>query len=367
MPEPGRMAVKVASDADTSQPATRSRLSFYVLMTMTALGVILCAIVISPFVPGLVWALSLAIVGFPLHRMMERFIRLPSLAAIVSVLTVALLLLGPTLFVGWQIGSQAGDRIDDAQRLFDSGAIRDVLERFPPAARAYDAMSGDRGQPPEVTDMAPAAATTAGVWVQALLSALFQAVIALFTLFFLFRDRVRVLKVVRSFMPMTDAETDYFFDHLRSMTHATIYGTVVVSLIQGVLGGLMFWFIGIPGALLWGVAMALLSLIPSAGAFVIWLPMAFILAAQGEWGKAILLGAWGALVVGTIDNLLYPLLVGREIRMHTLPVFFAIVGGLFMFGAAGIVLGPVIVSGTIALLAILRRRTEHGRSAVRAT
>lgn len=360
-------AVQVPVEADAPLPASRSRLSFYVLITMTALGVVLCGLVISPFVPGLVWALSLAIVAFPLHQFVQRYLRIPSLAAGVSVLVVAILLLAPTLFVVWQIGAQAADRIDDVERLLSSGAFGRALERVPAAARLYDAVSAGASPAVQAGDVAPAAATTAGAWLRALLSALFQTAVALFALFFLFRDRVRVLTVVRSFMPMTESETDYFFDRLRSMTHATIYGTVLVSTVQGVLGGLMFWAVGIPAALLWGVAMGLLSLIPSAGAFVIWLPTAAVLAAQGEWGKAMLLGAWGALVVSTIDNLLYPLLVGREVRLHTLPVFLAIVGGLVVFGAAGVVLGPVILSGTIALLAILRRRTAGGRSAVRPT
>lgn len=363
------MSVQTAPDSERPPTtATRSRISFAVLLSMATIGVVLCAIVVSPFVPGLVWALSLAIVAWPVHQLVSRHIGMPSVAAGISVLLVTCILLVPTLFVAWQIGLQAAERLDDVEQLFESGAIRDALDRFPPAARLYDALNGGGGgQNAPMSDLAPAAGSTAGAWLQALIAVLVQTFVAAFTLFFLFRDRLQILKVVRSFMPMSEGETDYFFEQLRSMTHATIYGTVVVSMVQGVLGGLMFLLIGIPGALLWGVAMALLSLIPSAGAFVIWLPVAAVLAAQGEWGKASLLAAWGALVVGTIDNVLYPLLVGKEMRLHTLPVFLAIVGGLFVFGAAGIVLGPVILSGTIALIDILRRRTARGRSAVRPT
>lgn len=355
-----------ASGDETLKPATRSRIALYVLLAMAVAGVLLCGLVVSPFVPALVWAFSLAIVAFPIHQMVLRRVPLPSLAAGISVLIVTVILLVPTVYVAWQIGAQGADRIDDLQRLFDSGAVRDAISRYPLLGRLYETFNGQGAAGPTVADMAPAGAT-AGAWLQALLAAMVQLLVALFALFFLFRDRQPALRVLRSLMPMTDGETDYFFDHIRRMTHATIYGTVVVSIIQGVLGGLMFLLLGIPGALLWGVAMALLSIIPSAGAFVIWLPMAAILAVQGEWGKAALLGSWGALVVGTIDNMLYPLLVGRDVRLHTLPVFFAIVGGLFVFGAAGIVLGPVILSGTIALLAILKRRTDHGHSALRPT
>jgi len=168
-------------------------------------------------------------------------------------------------------------------------------------------------------------------------------------------------------MPMSDAEIDYFFERIGGMTHATIYGNVVTSIVQGALGGAMFTLLGIPGALLWAVAMAFLSLIPFAGAFVIWLPAAVALAAQGHWGKAAVLAGWGALVVGTIDNILYPFLVGKQTKLHPLAVFLAIVGGLVAFGAPGLVLGPVVVAGTIAILEILRRRTARSRSALEPT
>ena len=109
--------------------------------------------------------------------------------------------------------------------------------------------------------------------------------------------------------------------------------------------------------------MGLLAIIPVFGAFVIWMPAALFLASRGDWTQALILTFWGAVVVGLIDNLLYPILVGSEMRLHTLPVFIAIVGGLFAFGAAGIVIGPIVLAGTISILDILRRRTSNGRSA----
>lgn len=353
-------------DVTSERPTTRSRLSLFVLLTMTAIGVGLCAIIVSPFVPGLVWALSLAVVALPVHRRVAQWIRMPTLAAAVSTLAVTLMLLVPALVIAWQVGNQVAERVDQVQHLIESGAVDQMLQRFPPAARLYRAVNGgSEGAPPQATDLVQPAASTASAWLQAAGAAVVQILIALFVLFFLFRDRQQALDLVRSLMPMSDGETDYFFEQIRSMTHATIYGTLVVSAIQGGLGGLMFALLGIPGALLWGLAMALLSIIPSAGAFVIWIPAALILAAQGEAAKAIVLAAWGALAVGTIDNLLYPLLVGKEVRLHTLPVFLAIVGGLVTFGAAGIVIGPVVLAATIALIDILRRRTAHGRSAAK--
>jgi predicted PurR-regulated permease PerM len=157
---------------------------------------------------------------------------------------------------------------------------------------------------------------------------------------------------------MTPAESAYFFERIRSMAHATIYGSVTTAVVQGTLGGIMFAILGIRAALLWAVVMALLSMIPSAGAFVVWIPTAIVLAAQGDWTRATILVAWGTLVVGTIDNVLYPWLVGKEVRLHQLAVFVAIVGGLLAFGAAGLVLGPVVAAATMALLDIVQQRAH---------
>jgi predicted PurR-regulated permease PerM len=190
-----------------------------------------------------------------------------------------------------------------------------------------------------------------------------QILLMLFTLFFFFRDRQLVLQKVRSLVPLADQEADEVFQRVGDTIHASIYGTLFVALIQGTLGGLMFWWLGLPTPVLWGVVMSLLAVIPYLGAFVIWLPVALFLALEGDYGRAAILFAWGAIVVSLIDNLLYPILVGQRMRLHTLPVFFSILGGLTVFGMAGLVLGPVVLALTLALMEIWRRRTAGGRAA----
>jgi predicted PurR-regulated permease PerM len=138
--------------------------------------------------------------------------------------------------------------------------------------------------------------------------------------------------------------------------HATFYGTIVCAAVQGTLGGLMFWWLGLSAPLLWGLIMGLLAIVPVFGAFVIWIPAAALLALDGHWSKALLLTAWGSVVVGGIDNLLYPMLVGNRLRLHTVPAFVSVVGGLVVFGASGVILGPLAVSITLSLLEIWRAR-----------
>jgi predicted PurR-regulated permease PerM len=164
-------------------------------------------------------------------------------------------------------------------------------------------------------------------------------------------------------IPLSHREINEVFARVAGMIRASVFGTIMVSLAQGTLGGLMFWILGLPAPAFWALVMSLFALIPTLGAPVVWVPAAAVLAAQGSWGKALILVAWGMVAVGLIDNLLYPVLVGREMRLHTLAIFVAVVGGLFLFGASGIVLGPVALALMLALIDILRRRTAHGRSA----
>jgi len=150
---------------------------------------------------------------------------------------------------------------------------------------------------------------------------------------------------------------DSLFCRVRDTIYATMYGTLTVASIQGLLGGLMFWWLGLSAPLLWGVVMALLAVVPVLGAFVVWIPAALFLALEGSWGKALMLTLWGTIVVGGIDNLLLPILVGNRLKLHTVIAFISMVGGLIVFGASGLILGPVVLTITMVLLEIWRIRT----------
>ena len=126
-------------------------------------------------------------------------------------------------------------------------------------------------------------------------------------------------------------------------------------LIQGTLGTFIFWALGLPSPLLWGVVMFFLSMIPMAGSFLVWAPAALYLALTGAYVKAVILVGWGVLVIGTIDNFLSPRLVGKRARLHELLIFFAVLGGLQVFGVLGLVLGPVVVAITLALIEMVRQ------------
>ena len=191
---------------------------------------------------------------------------------------------------------------------------------------------------------------TGSVWI------ITQLVLTFLTLFYFFRDRTRLLLFLRRFIPLSSAETDEMFGRIAQSVHASLYGNLLVKLIQGILGGLMFWVLGLPAPVLCGAGMALFAVLPVVGTAMVWAPAAIFLALSGSWVKAVVLAIWGEFVVSLIDNFLYPVLVANELRFHPLAVFFAVFGGLLAFGVAGVVLGPVILAITVALLDLWQLR-----------
>jgi predicted PurR-regulated permease PerM len=198
----------------------------------------------------------------------------------------------------------------------------------------------------------------AGLIVKGSVFQLVDFMLTFYLLFFFLRDRRAALQMIKSLSPLRPSEMNRLFHRVGDTIVATIYGTLVVSALQGLLGGLMFWWLGLPAPLLWGTVMGVLALVPVLGAFVVWLPAALFLVMDGSWGQALVLTLWGLLVVGTIDNLLRPILVGNRMKLPTVLAFISVLGGLLQFGAAGLILGPAILAVTTVLLEIWSGRAQ---------
>lgn len=338
-----------------STPA-RKQVRTYVLLAATGLGIYLCYRLCEPFLSPLAWALALAVVAHPVHRWLADKIRWANVAAGTSVALVTLLLLPPTVMISRQLAIEATRAAEFLQsdELYEQ--LQTAVERYPRLTEVFDWFQSEVDVSKEgsavaqkITPAVPGV-LSGSMWIAA------GTLITLMTLFFFLRDSRLALDSLRSFLPLSNAEANQLFKRVHDAIFATVYGTLLVATAQGFMGGLMFWWLGLPSPLFWGVVMALLAIVPVLGAFVVWVPAAIGLAIQGEWTKALLLTLWGSVVIGLIDNLLYPFLVGHRLRLHTLPVFFAIVGGLTIFGAAGLVLGPVVLAVTLGLIDVWRSR-----------
>ena len=173
---------------------------------------------------------------------------------------------------------------------------------------------------------------------------IFHFVILLYTMFFFLRDGPDLLSGALGYLPLRDADKQNVLDKFVSVTRATLKGTVLIGIAQGALGGLAFWAAGIDGAIFWGTVMTVLSIIPGVGGALVWIPAAIILMTTGEVWRGLALAAFCGLVIGSVDNLLRPLLVGRDTQMHELLIFFSTLGGLMMFGVMGFIVGPILAA-----------------------
>jgi predicted PurR-regulated permease PerM len=188
------------------------------------------------------------------------------------------------------------------------------------------------------------------------ITGIIQVVVALFILYHLFKDQGAMLGSVRAILPMTRDESDRVFTRVADSVHANLYATLVTSLIDAIGGGLMFWLLGLPSPVLWGAVMFILSILPIVGTFIVWMPAAVYLAVIGEWPQGLAMVAWGVAGWVVVDNYVYVWLAGPRMRLHQVPALLAFLGGLAIFGASGMIIGPAVLAVTVALLEVWHRR-----------
>jgi len=166
--------------------------------------------------------------------------------------------------------------------------------------------------------------------------------VMVYAMFFFFRDGEKILEKIFYYLPLRDEDEGLMLQRFASITRATVKGTLVIGIIQGALAGVAFWIAGIDGSAFWGTIMAILSIIPGVGAALIWVPAVIYLIVTGQVLAGLLLLAWCAAVVGTVDNILRPILVGKDAKMPDLLILVGTLGGLFLFGPIGFIVGPIV-------------------------
>jgi len=335
----------------------RDQARWIILLATLAGAMYLCWLMLKPFIGVLLWAAVLTMSFEPVHRRLLERTRSPNLSAGLSCLLVVLAIGVPAGLLSWAIIRQLTPALSGLQE-----GLTDLLSPHSPITGPVIQWLDDhvdieqaRAQMNEQLGLigTSLASRTIGI-VGGVVSALIQFLFIVFVMYYLFRDGKQVRGALSSAIPLRHRQTYAIFMRTREVVGASVYGVLVISVIQGALGGLAFWALGLPSAVLWSVAMMFLSLIPLTGAFVVWIPAAIFLAVSGAWIKAILLTLWGVLVIGLVDNFLRPKLVGERAKLHELFIFFAVLGGLQVFGLLGIVLGPVVLAIALALFDAFR-------------
>ncbi|HEY9058581.1 MAG TPA: AI-2E family transporter, partial [Aurantimonas sp.] len=273
---------------------------------------------------------------------------------------VALLVAAPAIFVVERLVEQAAASASLVQAKLRSGAIQQLLDDQPNIAPIGRWIEQQIDLPAMMANLASWLSNAGAAFARNSAAQVIELVLTFYLLFYFLRDQATARRFLTERLPLTNADTGRLFKRVVDTIHATVYGTIAVAAIQGILGGLIFSFLGLPTPLLWGLVMGLLSIVPVLGAFIVWIPAAIFLAINGDLGKAAILAVWGAAVVGSIDNILRPIFVGDRLRLHTVPAFISMIGGLVLFGMAGLILGPLAVTITILLIEIWAERDRTG-------
>jgi predicted PurR-regulated permease PerM len=177
-------------------------------------------------------------------------------------------------------------------------------------------------------------------------------------LFFILRDGKRLYAPSLDLLPLTRKKSSEIYDVVYDTVHATFIGIVLVAILQGTLLGITFWALGLPAPLLWGSVAILLCMIPFAGAPIVWVPTCLLLASQGHWVQAVILAIVGMGVIGLVDNIFKPVIIGMRVKLHPMAVALAIFGGIATMGPVGILVGPVVLSVLLGAVQVIREMTE---------
>ncbi|MGJ5008950.1 AI-2E family transporter [Bradyrhizobium oligotrophicum] len=330
-----------------------------VLLFLLVVITLMLGWILLPFYPAVLWGVVGAIVFSPLHRRLSRSMHgRDGLAAAVAVLLVVLIVILPLSLIGAALAQQASGVYGQAQSgQLDLGQyfqkmlealptwVVDLLNRFGLGSLAglKDRLSAGllKG-----SQMIAGQALTIG---QGTFEFFVNLFLMLYLLFFLLRDQEALSARIANAIPLRAEQRHALLGKFTVVIRATVKGNLVVALAQGALGGLIFWFLGITAPLLWAVVMAFLSLLPAVGAGLVWFPVALYLLATGSVWHGVILIAYGALVIGLVDNLLRPLLVGQDTKMPDYVVLISTLGGIEAFGLNGFIIGPVIAAMFIAI------------------
>lgn len=311
----------------------------------------------QPFLGPLGWAGVLAVCAHPLQARLERRLS-PSGAALVTTLLVTIWLIVPAWLIGTVLVREGVQAVNAVQNAVENGpperflSIWGWLQGHLPflETERLAASLGDIAK-----QVAGAVASGSGAVLGGVAVWLFQLVISLFALFFFLRDRHAIVRVLRWFLPFDETQRDRVLRQVEDLVFASVVAGLVIAALQGAIGGLTFWLLGIRAPVVWGTVMAFLSLLPMVGSWLVWGPVAVWLLLTGEVTRGLILIAVGAGLVGSIDNVLRPLLLSGRSAMNGLVTFVALLGGVAAFGFIGIVLGPVVVAVATALLNVYMR------------
>ncbi len=321
--------------------------------------------ILSPFLAPILWAILLAIVFYPISsRLQQHLKKKKALSALIMTVFVVVVIILPSSLLILSLAQEVIDFYHELEEMLKTGRLQSYLMeigQLPLIKNIFVKLK----QSVDLSQIDPFTFFLKNVQqistflfhqTSNLLRSVSTFVVGFFftllSLYYLFKDGDQLLNRIKEIVPLPSKEKELILKRFKEMVSATIYGGILIAILQGILGGLSFWVLGLASPIFWGTAMAFLSFIPMGGTAIIWGPAALFLLIQGSYLKGILLLTLGALLIGMVDNFLRPLFVSARTNIHPLLLFFSVLGGIQAFGMIGLVGGPLIITIFLTLVEI---------------
>jgi predicted PurR-regulated permease PerM len=344
-----------------------NRPSMIFLLALSLIVLYFSYLIVRPFWEPMFFALLIAIVLYPVHNRVRKRIRSDGWAALVSTLFVLLMVMAPATLLGVKASAEVASLSEWlGKRTAEQGGVgpyaMHLVDRAVQGVGHYVDVPQFDVRGAMIAELKKAGASfprLGAALARNLISFLASAALTFVILFFLFREGPSLLERLGKLLPLSAHQVDRLYRGVSDAILANVYGGIAVAIVQGSLTGVALAVLGVGSPILLGLTAAIMSLVPIVGSSVVWGPVAVILMINGHWIKGLILIGWGAGVVGTIDNIIRPYFLRRGLKVHTLALVFALLGGVQAFGFVGLFLGPVVVSVGVVLLELLQEESAQ--------
>ncbi|KAA3631808.1 MAG: AI-2E family transporter [Calditrichaeota bacterium] len=328
---------------------------------------------IIPFFNPICWAAVFVIIFFPLYERVLKRVKSKPFSSIIVCFLIIILIIGPVAYLFGALVSEAAGAVTKVNEMLKAGELDKYFTiNLPWLDSAKEKLSGyydfskiktDQVIKNAIENVSSVILNQTRDLISNITRMIFYFALMIFTMYYFFTDGQHLIDKLKRLMPLSKEQTNTIFKRLRDVIQATMYGGVVVALIQGLIGGILFAAVGIPSAVFWGGIMAFLSIIPFVGAFVVFIPAGIILILGGSYVKGLVVIIIGSVIISQVDNLIRPYLIAGKASMHPLLLFFALLGGVYLFGLLGIVLGPIIAAIFVTLITIFELKLNPEENA----
>jgi len=332
---------------------------------LTLLSIYLLYQILSPFLTSLFGAIFLAMAFYPVFKKLQHLLKKrKALSAAIMTLFVLSVIVLPFSLLMASLAVEVVDIYHRIEEMINTGQLQAHMEKIREIPilkwilmRLNQSLDLSQKEPLDfllknLQQVSTFLFNQTSKIVKGLSTFIMGFFFTLLSLYYLFKDGDRLFERLKEVIPLPSKERDLLSHRFKDMVYATIYGGILIAIIQGFLGGLSFWVLGLASPIFWGTAMAFLSFIPVGGTALIWVPASILLLGQGAFLKGIILLGLGVFGISMVDNLLKPFFISTRTKIHPLLLFFAVLGGIQVFGLIGLVAGPLIVTLFLTLIEI---------------